>query len=192
VYGETKYEGEQAVLEAMAGPEGSKAVVGMVLRVPLLYGHCEADDPSKSAVHPLVDAVWQAQSVKEGEPKIKSDNYGLRYPTATEDVGRVCVDIAKLYYQQAEGDFEAHAKRNNLPRVLHFSSEDKYTKYEICKLFAEEILGLPINGLEPWDPTKADEASQSATVRPYNTHLDTSALKDLGIDVSTLNFVAWW
>jgi S-adenosylmethionine synthetase len=182
VYGETKLEGEQAVLEAM-GDTGSNAVLGVILRIPLLYGHCEKDDPSKSAVHPMVEAIYKAQTIKEGEPKIKMDDYGLRYPTGTEDVGRVCVDIAKLYTSQPESE---------LPKILQFSSEDKFTKYEMCALFASEILGLPIDNIEAWDPTKDDEAQESGTVRPYNTHLDTSALKDLGIDVSTMDFLAWW
>jgi dTDP-4-dehydrorhamnose reductase len=135
-------------------------------------------------VHPLIDAIWKAQEVQAGQAKIKVDDYALRYPTATEDVGRVCVDIAKMYTQSAT--------QANLPRILQFSSEDQYTKYGICKLFAEEILALPIDNLEPHDPTKDEAEAQSTTVRPYNTHLDTSVLKELGINVSTLDFLAWW
>jgi S-adenosylmethionine synthetase len=183
VYGETKCEGEEAVLQAIS-ESGLKGVPGVVLRIPLLYGHCEKDDQSKSAVHPIVEAIYKAQSIKDGEPKIKMDDYGLRYPTGTEDVGRVCVDIAKLYTEQPQ--------KPNLPKILQFSSEDKFTKYEVCALFAAEILGLPMDNIEAWDPTKDDEVQQSATVRPYNTHLDTSALRDLGINVSTMNFLAWW
>jgi S-adenosylmethionine synthetase len=182
-YGQTKYDGEVAVLEETSKSDSKLPVPAVVLRVPLLYGHCEKDDPSKSAVHPLVDAIWKAQNVKVGEPKVKVDDYALRYPTATEDVGRVCLDIAKLYTEQG---------KPNLPRILHFSSEDQYTKYGICKLFAEEILALPIENLEPHDPTKDEEESKSTTVRPYNTHLDTTALKELGINIATLDFLAWW
>ena len=185
-YGQTKYDGEVAVLEETAKSESSLPVTAVVLRVPLLYGHCEKDDPSKSAVHPMVDAIWKAQDIKPGQDKIKVDDYGLRYPTATEDVGRVCHDIAKLYTAP-----ESHGKKG-LPRILHFSSEDQYTKYGICKLFAEEILALPIDNIEPHDPTKDPAEAQSTTVRPYNTHLDTSALKELGISVATQNFLAWW
>lgn len=181
-YGETKYKGEEAVLEETS-KSANDAPGNVILRVPLLYGHCEKDDASKSAIHPLIDAIWKAQEVKEREPKIKIDDYGLRFPTATEDVGRVCVDIAKLYTQNGKAD---------LPRILHFSSEDEYTKYGICKFFGEEILGLSIENLEEWDPTKDEQDTKSVIVRPYNTHLDTSALELLGIDVSTINFVAWW
>jgi len=75
-----------------------------------------------------------------------------------------------------------------LPRVLQFSSEDKYTKYEICQLFAE-IMGLPIDGIEP--NMEANDP-MSSVQRPYDCHLSTKALKEIGIDVSTQDFVGWW
>lgn len=83
LYGQTKLDGENAVLEeyAKAGKEG----LGIVLRVPVLYGHAET--PSESAVNVLMDSVWKAQT--EGT-KIKMDHWALRYPTNTEDIGRVC------------------------------------------------------------------------------------------------------
>jgi S-adenosylmethionine synthetase len=180
-------EGEQAVLEATTGSKDGKGVLGVVLRVPVLYGHVEADDSSKSAVHAIVDAVRKAEKLEEGEAKVKVDDYGIRFPTATEDIGRVCVDIGKLYSEQAKDG----SGKKDLPRILQFSSNDKYTKYEMAKVFAD-ILGLPTDKIEAWDPTKDEEEANSTTVRPYNTQLDTSALKDLGISTSSLNFVAWW
>lgn len=83
LYGQTKLDGETAVLEeyAKAGKEG----LGVVLRVPVLYGHAET--PSESAVNVLMDSVWKAQT--EGT-KIKMDHWALRYPTNTEDIGRIC------------------------------------------------------------------------------------------------------
>jgi len=173
------------VLEATKGVE--KGVLGVVLRVPVLYGSAASDDSSTSAVHAIVDAVRKAGKLKEGDAKVKVDDYGIRFPTATEDVGRVCVDIAKLYTKQAKDD----SGKKDLPRILQFSSSDKYTKYDMAKVFAD-ILGLPIDRIEAWDPTKDEEEAKSTTVRPYNTQLDKSALKDLGISTSSLNFVAWW
>ena len=83
LYGETKLDGERATLDeyAKAGKEG----LGVVLRVPVLYGHAET--PSESAVNVLMDTVWKAQ---EADANIKMDHWALRYPTNTEDVGRVC------------------------------------------------------------------------------------------------------
>lgn len=185
VYGETKLEGEHAVLEATKGHD--KGVLGVVLRVPVLYGRPEATDTAPSAVHAIVDAVRKAEKLKEGEAKVKVDDYGIRFPTATEDIGRVCVDIAKLYHEQAISG----SGKKDLPRILQFSSNDKYTKHDMAKVFAD-ILGLPTDKIEAWDPTKDEEEAKSTTVRPYNTQLDTSALKGLGISTASLNFVAWW
>ena len=58
---------------------------GVVLRVPVLYG--EAESPGESAVNVLMESVWKAQ---EGGAGVKMDAWALRYPTNTEDVGRVC------------------------------------------------------------------------------------------------------
>lgn len=94
LYGQTKLDGEHAVLEEYeaAGKEG----LGLVLRVPVLYGSAEM--PSESAVNVLMDVVWKAQ---EDGPKIKMDHWAQRYPTNTEDVGRVCRGKSLLSFQAA-------------------------------------------------------------------------------------------
>ena len=75
-----------------------------------------------------------------------------------------------------------------LPRILQFSSEDKYTKYEICQLFAQ-IMGLTLEGME----ANAQGNDPNASVqRPYDCHLSTRTLQELGIDVATQDFVGWW
>ncbi len=171
LYGQTKFDGERAILEAT-----KNTGLGVVLRVPVLYG--KAGEPKESAVNVLMDAVWKAQ---EKEAKIKMDHWAQRYPTNTADVGRVCMDVATKYLEDRSG-------LDNLPKTLQFSSEDRYTKYEICELFAE-IMGLPLQGMT------ADTAGGSATSsvqRPYDTHLSTQALKNIGINVHTQNFEAWW
>ncbi|KAK0674137.1 hypothetical protein QBC41DRAFT_310435 [Cercophora samala] len=173
LYGQTKLDGERAVLHEfkMAGKEG----LGVVLRVPVLYGPAKTN--AESAVNVLMDSVLKAQ--QEGA-NISMDHWALRYPTNTEDIGRVCKDIAVKYLEASD--------RNSLPRILQFSSEDKYTKYEICQLFAE-INGLPIDRIKP--NTEGNDPNASVQ-RPYDCHLSTKALKDLGIDVSTQDFVGWW
>lgn len=62
--------------------------LAVVLRVPVLYG--EAESPKESAVNVLMDSVWKAQ---EKDANIKMDHWAIRYPTNTEDVGRVCYGI---------------------------------------------------------------------------------------------------
>ncbi|KAK2748558.1 hypothetical protein FQN57_000693 [Myotisia sp. PD_48] len=172
LYGVTKRDGETAVLEVTRSP-----AKGVVLRVPVLYGH--ADSNSDSAVNTLVDAVWKAQDENAG---LKMDDWSKRYPTNTEDVARVCHDIAIKYLDEKDSN------GSTLPTVLQFSSEDRMTKYEICEMLAE-ILGLPLPGLvRVTEGNKPGEGVQ----RPYDTHLSTKALQDCGISVETQDFDAWW
>ena len=129
LYGQTKRDGEVAVSDATIPG------VGVSLRVPVLYGPTSSNDATgrkESAVNTLVDAVWKAQ-----DDEVVMDDWSLRYPTSTEDVGRVCADIASTYLAKRE-----QGKQEHLPRMLQFTSEERMTKYEICKALAEEILGL--------------------------------------------------
>ncbi|KAI1847220.1 hypothetical protein JX266_006760 [Neoarthrinium moseri] len=173
LYGQTKLDGEYATQEAFKA--AGKPGLGVVLRVPVLYG--DAETPSESAVNVLMDSVWKAQ--EEGA-KIKMDHWALRYPTNTEDVGRVCHDVTVKYLEAGD--------RSSLPQTLQFSSEDRYTKYEICKVFSE-IMGFPMAAIEA--NTEGNDPKASVQ-RPYDCHLSTKALKDLAIDVSTQDFVGWW
>ncbi|KAI2622118.1 NAD(P)-binding protein [Hypomontagnella submonticulosa] len=173
LYGQTKLDGEHVVLEEYQ--RAGKTGLGVVLRVPVLYG--DAEMPGESAVNVLLDTVWKAQ---EAGAKIKMDHWALRYPTNTEDVGRVCHDISVKYLGSND--------TSKLPLILQFSSEDKYTKYEMCQLFGE-IMGLSIAAIEP--NTEGNDPNASVQ-RPYDCHLSTKALKDLDIDVSTQDFTGWW
>jgi len=92
------------------------------------------------------------------------------------------VDVAVKYLAAAESE------RVGLPKILQFSSEDKYTKYQICQLFAE-IMGLNIDAIEP--NTQGNDPNAKVQ-RPYDCHLSTKALKDIGVDVSTQDFTGWW
>jgi S-adenosylmethionine synthetase len=175
LYGLTKLDGEKAVLEV------TKATgLGVVLRVPVLYG--SAEEPKESAVNVLMDSVWKASKSKDAAASVSMDHWALRYPTNTEDVARVLKDVAELYLA-TDADLKA------LPKILQFSSEDRLTKYEICEMFAD-IMGLPIEGMKI--VTDGGVVKPGETLRPYDCHLSTKALKDLGVDVDTQDFKAWW
>lgn len=62
------------------------------------------------------------------------------------------------------------------------------TKYEICQLFAE-IQGLPMDTLS--SNTEGNDP-KAAVQRPYDCHLSSKALEDLGIEVETMDFKGWW
>ncbi|KAL3450459.1 hypothetical protein BJX65DRAFT_270839 [Aspergillus insuetus] len=171
MYGQLKRDGELVVLEAT-----KQSGMGLVVRVPVLYG--TANDNSESAVNTLVDAVWKAQ---DENAAVKMDDWAQRFPTNTEDVARVLRDIVIKYLKDRGRILE-------LPKILQFSSEDRMTKYEICQKLAE-ILGVPLNGMIQ---NKEGNDPNASVQRPYDTHLSTKVLKDLGIDVSTVNFEQWW
>ncbi|KAJ9302673.1 hypothetical protein DTO271G3_47 [Paecilomyces variotii] len=170
-YGQMKRDGEVAVLE-----ETSENGMGVVLRVPVLYGSAQKNE--ESAVNVLVDAVWKAQDENAG---VKMDDWAQRYPTNTEDVARVCLHTAVKYLSNRN-------KLKEMPRILHFTSEDRMTKYEMCEKFAE-ILNLPLPGMIR---NKEGNDPNAPVQRPYDTHLSTKELKDLEIDTRTVDFVAWW
>ncbi|CAG8953895.1 hypothetical protein HYFRA_00010856 [Hymenoscyphus fraxineus] len=173
LYGQTKYEGEKAVLSEME--KAGKSGWGVVLRVPVLYG--EAEKPEESAVNVLMNSVWKAQ---EKDAVVKMDHWAIRYPTNTEDVARVCEELSTKWLSTED--------KAPIPTILQFSSEDRFTKYEICELFAE-ILGLPLQGMQAI--TEGNDPNASVQ-RPYDCHLSSEALKDLAINVATTDFKDWW
>ncbi|KAH8113889.1 NAD-binding protein [Phellopilus nigrolimitatus] len=121
LYGRTKRDGELAVL---AVPEAD----AVVLRVPVLYG--PAPKNSDTAVNILLDVV-QDQSGKQ----YKMDHYATRFPTNTVDIGAFLVRLVAL--------------AKPLPRILHYSAPEPFTKYEMClncqldTAATEELLGGP-------------------------------------------------
>lgn len=169
VYGQTKLDGEKAILQAT-----EETGLGVVLRVPVLYG--KTDDPKESAVNVLMDVVLKSQ---DKDSRIQMDDWARRYPTNIEDVSRVCVDTASKYLG---------GERHGLPKILQFSSEEGYTKYEICQLFAE-IMGLSLDGIVA---DKGGNDPNAKVQRPYDTHLSSQVLEDIGISVATQDFKAWW
>lgn len=147
--------------------------------MPVLYG--TAKDNSESAVNTLIDTIEKAQDEKAG---IKMDDWAQRYPTNTEDVARVCRDIVIKYLKTVK----EKRTTKHLPKILQFSSEDRMTKYEICEKLAE-VLGLSLVGMVR---NKEGNDPNASVQRPYDTHLSTKELKDMGVDVRTVNFVTWW
>ena len=172
LYGQTKLEGERAVLE-----ETEANRLGIILRVPVLYG--TAEEPKESSINVLMDTVWKAQ---EKDANLVVDDWAQRYPTNTEDVGRVCLDLGSKY-------LAVHEAEPSIGRIYQFSSEDRFTKFEICQLFAE-IMGLPLKGVR--GNQDGSDGSPTSVQRPYDTHLSSQSLKDLGINVQTQSFQAWW
>jgi S-adenosylmethionine synthetase len=55
-------------------------------------------------------------------------------------------------------------------------------------MFAE-IMGLSLENMKP--NTEGNDP-KAVTQRPYDCHLSTKALKDIGVNVATQDFYGWW
>eukprot|EP00753_Platysulcus_tardus_P017664 PLAT6460.22.p1 GENE.PLAT6460.22~~PLAT6460.22.p1 ORF type:complete len:330 (-),score=100.69 PLAT6460.22:30-950(-) len=144
-YGVSKLQGERALREVMSDAG--------ILRVPVLYG--PTPDVKESAVTLLHAAV-------AGGVEKAIDDYNLRFPTFTPDVGRVICDIVAKH----EGDA-------SFAGTWHWGASVVYTKLQQCGVIAD-VCGLSKDHLLP-------NSSPSGATRPKNCQLDCSALTDVGI-----------
>ncbi|ODQ71506.1 hypothetical protein LIPSTDRAFT_4739 [Lipomyces starkeyi NRRL Y-11557] len=177
LYGITKRNGE---LESLKHNKKS-----LIFRVPIkslpalnlcsnLCRYGEVEKTSESAINALVDITLNVNR----ETEVEIDNWQIRYPTNTQDIGRVLRDLADLIL----------SGKKEVPSILHFSATQKYTKYEICQLLGE-LLGVPTTHLKKVDTViKAN----SKVIRPHDCCLSNKRLMELGIDSSTVDFVTWW
>jgi S-adenosylmethionine synthetase len=92
-----------------------------------------------------------------------------------------------------------------LPPILHFSSQEPFTKYEMCLEFAK-ILDLPIDHITPIPVVPEGvylylcvnlrrdvDMGVDATPRPVNTWLDIVETEQrLGITLEFSGFAEWW
>jgi len=169
-YGRTKRDGELEVLKA-----GENETSVVVLRVPVLYG--PAVKNSDSAINILLDVV-EDQSGKT----YRMDHWAQRYPTNVGDIANFLVRFS--------------GRKEPIPasRILHYSGDECFTKYDICLKFAE-LLALPHSHIiaDANPPSDAD-----ATKRPRDCRLDTTETAALGLVIGTGNplglskFEKWW
>jgi S-adenosylmethionine synthetase len=162
IYGQTKRDGENVVLQARQ--QGAKAVV---LRVPVLYG--PAPNNADSAVNILVDVV------RDQSKESNMDDYAIRYPTNVLDIASFLVRLTDLRFDA-------------LPPILHYSANESFTKYQMCKIFAD-ILGL--NHMNHIKPVSTPPTGAGATSRPYNCHLSTTETEKL-LPLECTGFKSWW
>lgn len=162
LYGITKLAGEQAV-------SSSSSSSTIILRVPVLYG--PAAKNSDTAINILLDVVLD-QSGKQ----YKMDHFATRYPTNVIDIAAFLVRLTSL--------------SKSLPKIIHYSAEEVFTKYEICLIFAK-ILGLEHGHIVP---DSEEPKGEAAVGRPRDCQLDISETKTL-VGESTLGSVGfedWW
>ncbi|KAG0238507.1 hypothetical protein BGW41_008158 [Actinomortierella wolfii] len=159
-YGKTKYQGEVEIKKYNTA--------AIILRVPILYGETEYN--GESAVNVLIDQV------KNNEKTVAMDHYAIRYPTNVADVARVIKDLA----------VRVRLEKVFISGILHFSAEEKFTKYEMCEVIGR-ALGTSIDHLQ----ANAVAPKAIETPRPYDCHLSNRCLKGVGIDTTCVKFEDW-
>ncbi|GJJ76460.1 dTDP-4-dehydrorhamnose reductase [Entomortierella parvispora] len=159
LYGQTKYDGEVEIKKFNPA--------AILLRVPILYGATEYN--GESAVNILIDSVKQGKSGS-------MDHYAVRYPTNVADVARVIKDLS----------LKVRLEKVFISGVLHFSGEEKFTKYEMCEVIAQ-VLGTSVDHLQ----ANASAPANASTTRPYDCHLSNRCLIGLGINTQCVPFKTW-
>ncbi|KAF9407519.1 hypothetical protein BGZ94_002665 [Podila epigama] len=132
----------------------------IILRVPILYGATEYN--GESAVNALIDSV--------------KDILVLSSLVVT-DVARVIKDLS----------VKVRHEKVFISGILHFSNEEKFTKYEICEVIAK-ILGTSQDHLQP---NASAPAPGTGTTRPYDCHLSNRCLSGIGINTANVKFEDW-
>lgn len=138
---------------------GEKAVVKLcreycILRLPILYG---------GDLYRGESSITSIAAELERQQGGGFDNWATRYPTCTSDVARVIRQI--LEYRAAHPDTAG---------IFHWSGNEPYTKYEMALVMAK-VMGIPAESVHPAN------APTGGTKRPKDSHLDCSALEELGI-----------
>ncbi|KAG0044237.1 hypothetical protein BGZ83_010510 [Gryganskiella cystojenkinii] len=158
LYGQSKYDGEVEIKKLNPA--------AIILRVPILYGATEYN--GESAVNVLIDSVQQGKATS-------MDHYAIRYPTNVADVARVIKDLS----------IKVRREKVFISGILHFSGEEKFTKYEMCEVIAQ-VLGTSLGHLQA-----NASAPNDGTLRPFNCKLSNRCLIGLGIDTHCVPFKTW-
>lgn len=176
LYGQTKLDSEQAVLSVT-----DEAASGFVLRVPVLYGKVEPESNHReSAVNVLLEQTRKAQ-----QDEVIMDDWSIRYPTNTEDVGRVTAELATRLLGM---NVEERRKVGGAKRIFAYTAEERMTKYEMC----ERLAGVLSTDVGKMKANKQGNDPKASVQRPYDCHLSTRELRELGVDVSHMSFDDWW
>jgi dTDP-4-dehydrorhamnose reductase len=149
-YGSQKARGEHAALAACSAP--------FILRVPVLYG--PTADLTESAVTTFAAAVAAHQKPQS------IDDWQIRVPTLTSDIGATLVNVAAA--------LTSSGAPSQLSGIFHYSSSERWTRYQLVQLFGE-LMGLPTEHISRM------EGAPPGARRPYDCQLDCSKLQATGL-----------
>lgn len=133
----------------------------LILRLPILFG--PTPDLRASAVTILAANLLAARGAC-----VKMDDLALRYPTFTCDIARQLLRLASPVYA------------GTLRGIAHYSAEEPMTKFQMALTMAQ-LIGV--------DPAQClPDHTPPAVPRPYDCHLSTRRLRQLGLFVEPTPF----
>jgi dTDP-4-dehydrorhamnose reductase len=160
-YGRLKLRGEHAALAGHPAP--------VLLRVPVLFG--PTADLGESAVTTF------AVAVRDAARRQKIDDWQIRVPTFTPDVGATIVNIARALERARAGAAAGAgaAGRAGAPAgIYHYSSQARFTRFSLVAHFARQ-LGLDASHIEKL------EGAPPGAPRPFDCALNQAKLEALGL-----------
>lgn len=147
-YGAQKVRGEAA---SIAGHTHAT-----ILRVPVLYGPCS--DLRESAV-----TAFAAILIENEHATV--DDWQIRVPTLTTDIAKTLLSMARASI--------ADGGAARVSGVWHYSSAERFTRFELIRLFGE-MLG------KSTDNVVRVEGAPPGARRPYDCQLNTAKLDATG------------
>ena len=133
----------------------------LILRLPILFG--PTPDLRASAVTVLAANLLNARGTC-----VKMDDLAIRYPTFTCDIARQLLRLA------------SPVCAGTLRGIAHYSAEEPMTKFQMALTMA------PLIGVDP--AQCLPDHTPPAVPRPYDCHLSTRRLRQLGFFVEPTPF----
>lgn len=151
-YGFLKLRGEYAALAAHPSP--------FILRIPVLYG--PTTDLAESAVTTF------AVAARNHDKPQTIDDWQIRVPTYTPDIGRTLVIVATTMVDPER------KTADKVCGIFNYSASERFTRYQLVQYFGQ------LQGVST-DHITRDPNPPKGAPRPYDCQLDTSKLSALGL-----------
>ena len=156
-YGRLKLRGEHAALA------GHPAAV--ILRVPVLFG--PTGDLNESAVTTF------AVAARDAARKQRIDDWQIRVPTFTPDIGATIVNIARALRAAASAAPTGGAA-SGPSGIFHYSASERFTRFSLVAYFGR-LLGVDVSHIERL------EGAPPGAPRPFDCALNQRKLEALGL-----------
>ncbi len=164
LYGQTKLDGEKAVMSLATEYDLGAGRSPIIVRVPVLYAtDCQGLDESASLVVAKSLLNEKVDNEKKEKKKVEIDHWGVRFPTLVDDVAKCMPLIMNQVLKQQQKKSPASVVEGG--KILHISSPQRCTKYKLVQLMGE-IIKVDSSHIVP------NTQPPRGAKRPQNTQLN--------------------